>query len=67
MANVMPHLKRAVDVFEKHSISENSSDAIPILSKLDVTRDLRGSFFAINDWKKLHDELASALEYYFSI
>ena len=32
------------------------------MTKLDSTRDLMGSFYAIQDWRKLHSELAEALE-----
>ena len=38
-----------------------------MLSKLDSTRDLRGSFYAPGDWKKKHQELAKALEREFGV
>ena len=34
----------------------------PMLTKIDVTRDLRGAFYAPGDWKAKHFELAAALE-----
>ena len=32
-----------------------------MLTKLDITRDLRGAFYAPGDWKVKHNELAAAL------
>ena len=33
----------------------------PTVSKIDITRDLGGCFFAKSDWKKLYKELQNAL------
>jgi len=37
----------------------------PILTKIDVTRDLGGSFYAVGDWKAKHRQLAKELEFWF--
>ena len=33
-----------------------------MLTKLDVTRDVRGAFYAPGDWRAKHNELAAALK-----
>ena len=40
---------------------EEDAEALTILSKLDSTRDLAGSFYALNDWKEKYKELRKAL------
>lgn len=34
----------------------------PVVTKLDSTRDLRGSLYARDDWRALHKKLCLALE-----
>ena len=41
---------------------EPDQDEIPLLQKIDVTRDIRGAFYALDDWKPLYDKLGKALE-----
>ena len=62
VANVMPYLKIAADKLDQLHPSDQIRDDQPVVTKLDVTRDLAGSLFAGEDWKNRHAELADALE-----
>ena len=33
-----------------------------MITKIDVTRDVQGSFFAVGDWKSKHEELKVVLQ-----
>ena len=59
----MPLLKSALDAIYSGDQREHRADGPPGLSKLDVTCDLRGSFFAQDDWKEKYQELSAALEH----
>ena len=39
----------------------DDEDFIPVLQKLDATRDLVGAFFAPGNWREKHKELQHAL------
>ena len=58
----MPNLKIAADKLEGFRQSDQIGEASSVVTKVDVTRDLRGSLYAREDWKQKHQELASALE-----
>ena len=50
----MPSLKIAADKLDGFHQSDQIRDAPPIVTKIDVTRDLGGSLFAGEDWKEKH-------------
>ena len=61
----MPLLKIVAEVADIVRLSAQDPDGQPFVTKLDVTRDLAGSFFAVSDWRERHRELACALHYLF--
>ena len=63
----MPCLKIAADKLDKLRPSDQVVEVNPVVTKVDVTRDLIGSFYAKGDWKSKHQELAIALEKQFGI
>ena len=63
----MPSLKIAADKLDKLRPSDQVVEVNPVVTKVDVTRDLLGSFYAKGDWKSKHQELAIALEKQFGI
>ena len=62
MTYVIPYLKIAADKLDQLRPADQIRDDQPVVTKLDVTRDLAGSLFAGQDWKNRHAELADALE-----
>ena len=66
LASVMPSLKRVRDTIEDLREVDIGLGDRPVLTKLDFTRDLSGSFYAPKDWKSKHRELALALEQWFA-
>ena len=67
VASVMPNLKIAADTLEGLRSGNQAGHTSPIVTKVDVTRDLRGSLFAKEDWKNKHQLLAGALEEKFCV
>ena len=58
----MPNIKIAADLLEEQRSFGQVGQAPLIVSKVDVTRDLRGSLYAKEEWKEKHQEIAVALE-----
>ena len=54
-------LKIFSDTIENAWPAGRSDEGLPVVHKIDITRDLGGCFFAKDDWKKLHKELLTAL------
>ena len=54
VASVMPNLKIAADKLDGIRSGGQIGLASPVVTKIDATRDLRGSLFAKNDWKSKH-------------
>ena len=61
MAHNQPILKRATEVLHPAEPIDEATDKLPVLTKLDVTRDLRGAFYVPGDWRAKHRELAGVL------
>ena len=62
VAHNQPILQRATDILNPAVPVDEEDGEQPMLTKIDVTRDLRGAFYAPGDWKAKHIELAAALE-----
>ena len=60
-AHVSPLLKKAADTIDETRSDGHLEEGAPTVSKIDITRDLGGCFFAIGDSKKLYKELQHAL------
>ena len=58
----MPCLKIAADTIDGLHPQDHQGDVPPVVTKVDVTRDIGGSLFAKQDWRVKHSELAAALE-----
>ena len=58
----MPYLKIAADTIDGLHPQDQRGDVPPVVSKVDVTRDIGGSLFTKQDWRVKHSELATALE-----
>ena len=65
----MPHnsplLRNVVDILRQNALEKDRKFNKPILTKIDITRDLGGSFYAPGDWKAKHRQLAKELEFWF--
>ena len=58
----MPNLKIAAEKLDGFLSCDQIEEVPPVVTKVDVTRDLKGSLYARDDWKEKHQELAAALE-----
>ena len=67
LAHNVPLLRAAVEEIREFRKADPEEDIKPVLIKLDSTRDLRGTFYAPDDWKQKHRELANALEEQFKV
>ena len=67
VSTILLQLKSAIDLIEEQQADVHSKDGPPILAKLDITRDLSGSFFAMDNWKEQHSELLESLESWMGI
>jgi len=56
-----------VDELRPSTRSCQAANSSPILAQFDVTRDLRGTFYCLEDWKKKYDELRVLLEDRFGV
>ena len=54
-------LKNAADIIDSIPQGVPADDVPPVVSKIDVTRDLGGCFFAKDDFKRQYKELQQAL------
>ena len=60
--HIMPLLKSAADAIDDLRPQDQNKDDPPVVTKLDVTRDLRRTFFAPGQWQLKYGELKDALE-----
>ena len=58
----LPILIRAKLKVQEWRVAGRDYGEQPVLTKLDTTRDLGGSFYAPGNWREKHHELRQALE-----
>ena len=61
LATISPLLRNSVDKIRHFRVGGMVKLNMPVLMKLDVTRDISGCFFIPDDWKVKHNELVEAL------
>ena len=62
LAHNLPILKRLSEELKSLMAMGQVGETSPAITKLDSTRDLRGTLYVLGDCKSKHRELAQALE-----